>query len=153
MPVPPAPTPRRPTARLLGTGALALLALLGASCTDDGGDGTATTGPGDAPATGGADLASVEALAAELEAAGHPCALEYEGLRDGDKELSLCTVGGEQITLSIWFDTAQLDAFRDSPPGGAPGVTVIGGNWTIDLADPTLAQELAADLDAEVRAG
>jgi hypothetical protein len=142
-----------------GLGLLAVGLLLAGACTegdDDPGSAgpAATAGPtGDAPAPAGTEHPSVESLAAALDAAGHACALEYEGLRDGDKELSLCTVGGEQVTLSIWFEPDQLAAFRDAPAQGSPGLTVIGGNWTVDLADPMLAETLAEDLGGTVRAG
>lgn len=156
--------------RVVRATALAVMVLLGASaCSDDdtpaedattvepggenGDDTPAGDGSGDegTAGTGGAEAASVVELAERIEENGHTCTLEYEGLRDGDKELSLCTIGGEQVTLSIWFDADQLEEFRSAEPAGLGGITLIGPNWTIDLADPQLAETLAADLEAEIR--
>lgn len=156
-----APLPRhvRRRTRTVAAAAVAACLVLGAgACSDDEApeDDATTVAPGGATdtggtGTGGAEAASVVELAERIEANGHTCTLEYEGLRDGDKELSLCTIGGEQVTLSIWFDADQLEEFRTAEPAGLGGITLIGPNWTIDLADPQLAETLAGELDAQLR--
>ena len=158
------PHPVRPARRLTAAALAACLVLGAGACSDDdpaadepgsveSGGGTEGEGGsgGSADSPGRPEVGSVVDLAELIEENGHTCSLEYEGLRDGDKELSICTVGGEQVTLSIWFDQDALEAFRAAPPGGSGGITVVGANWTIDLADPHLAETLAGELDADLR--
>lgn len=142
------------SARRSRTAALAvvLAALLGVgvvACSSDdggGGDGTEQGGDGERSTYG-----DVSELAAALTDGGLTCDLEYEGLEDGDKQLSLCTLGDEQATLSIWRDTDQLDAFLATPASG-PGATAVGANWTVDVTSAELAQQVADLAGGVVRA-
>lgn len=122
-----------------------LLGVAAVACSSDGGGGGSEAG---AERTSYDD---VGALAEVLTEGGLPCELEYEGLDDGDKQLSLCTLGDEQATLSIWRDTAQLDAFLASPSSG-PGATAVGANWTVDVTSAELAQQVADLAGGVVRA-
>ena len=125
--------------------AVALAAVLGlsaaAGCSSDDATGT-TTGTATERPDSRTTYATVQELAAVLDAGGLPCALEYEGLEDDDKQLSLCTLGGEQATLSIWRDPSQLDAFLASPATG-PGATAVGANWTVDVGSVEMATQVA----------
>lgn len=103
--------------------------------------------------TGAVELSSydsVRAIAERLEAAGVGCALEYEGLRDADKELSICTIEGEQATLSIWFEPERLAAFRSTPLAGV-GATAVGANWTVDVSTAEVAAQVADALGGDVK--
>lgn len=116
--------------RLLLT--LAALTIIVAAC---GGD--------DAEGGGGSTFETVTALNAELAAADIDCALEYEGLKDADKEISTCVIDGEQATLNIWFNDDLRRAIID-----ASGNTVAyGDNWTVQVATPETATRLAEALD------
>ena len=133
--------------------ALALTLALGpaavaCSSDDDAGGGAGGTEQAGSPRTSYED---VGALAAALTEDGLPCQLEYEGLEDGDKQLSLCTLGAEQATLSIWRDTAQLEGFLASPASG-PGATAVGANWTVDVTSTELAAQVAEAAGGVVRA-
>lgn len=112
--------------------AVALLAtpLLLSGCSTDSGTDAAT------------DVATVAQLADELAGVADGCVLEYEGLTDGDREVSLCTLGTEAAELSVWSDPAALEAVVDQADGsGDPVVT--GSNWSIDVSDPDLASQIA----------
>lgn len=133
--------------------ALGLL-LTGTACSDDEPALPATDERGPSAAGDRAELStypSVAAMAAALDTAGMPCALEYEGLRDSDKELSLCTLEGEQATLSIWFEPDQLDEFLAADLG-ASGAVAVGGNWTVDVSSTALAAQVAETLGGIVKA-
>lgn len=128
-----------------------------ACSSDDGGgaSGSDVSAAGsDGAATERADLStypSVAEMASALTAAGMPCTLEYEGLTDGGKELSLCTLEGEQATLSIWFEPEQLDAFMTADLGGV-GAAAVGANWTVDVTTAALATRVADALGGTVKA-
>lgn len=120
--------------RALLIATIAALGVAGVACGDDSDstsveETTTTTSP--AQGRGGPEVDDVAGLAEELEQAGIPCALEYEGLRDGGRELSRCTIGDEEVTLTVWDDVEELDAFAEAEVAG-PGSTAIGPNWTID---------------------
>ena len=126
--------------------AVAVGCILVAGCggsTDDPATGTST------PAR--STYADVASLAQALTDAGLPCTLEYEGLTDGGKQLSLCTIEDEQATLSIWFEPGQLDAFLDSEDSGGIGATAVGGNWTVDVGSPATARRVADALGGTVK--
>lgn len=108
---------------------------------------TAPTEPG----RGGPEVTDVAELSEELDAAGMECELEYEGLEDdtGQREMSRCTIGDDQVTLTVWSDLELLDAFVESEPTGS-GATAVGPNWTIDTAELATAEEIAADLGGMV---
>lgn len=148
-------------------GALALtVALLVGACGDDNGtDATPTTGGGSATtrgpentsATGGSETtaaaaslddlpeyATIAELRDAIVAGGLTCELEYEGLEDGDKVVSICVIGGEQALLSIWNDPEALAEFATSD-AVTPQV-VYGANWTIDLGTAPTAGLVAATL-------
>jgi hypothetical protein len=133
---------------------LAVGALTVASCSDDGGESTDTTQGTDTTATEGTtDLSTyddLDALTAALTDAGYTCVLDYEGLVDDGKTVSLCTLvppdggPGSQATLTIWDDVGRVAAFVGS---GAPTeLTVFGLNWTMDLRDAAVAAAVAEDL-------
>lgn len=132
---------RRPSA-LLAPALLVAAVLAGCGDDDAGGDGA----PDDPDPT--ADTASdsryddVAALAADLDGVAGGCTLEYEGLVDDQRELSVCTLGDEIAELSVWDDDAALDALVDAAEeSGDPVVT--GENWSVDVADTGLAAEVA----------
>jgi hypothetical protein len=120
----------------------ALTSLAGCGGDDDG-TGADTT-------RGGPEVANVVGLGVLLNEAGIPCDLEYEGLVDDRREVSICQIDGGQATLTVWDDTTALDRFMTEPMSG-PGATVVGPNWTIDVANPRTAERLALALEAEVR--
>lgn len=139
--------------RGLGALGLAALVVFGAACGGDDGDTTPTTTPSGsttAPsdgATGVASLDSYDDLAALQEAivgAGWTCELEYEGLDDADKTLSICVIDAEQATLTIWNDPTDIEALVGADLGLE--LVAYGANWTIDVATPGNAQALAAAL-------
>lgn len=117
-------------ARLLQILLAAVLLVALASCGDD--DGAAAAPRHD-------DVAS---LAEELDGVDGGCDLEYEGLTDAQREVSVCTIGGDIAELSVWTDPEAHDAAvsaareRDQP-------LVTGPNWTISVGDRELAQEIA----------
>ncbi len=131
---------------------LAVLVTLSLGCGDDGGrddstspsttDGSTSSGGG-----GAVDPASLEsyddleALRTAIADAGWTCELEYEGLEEADKTLSICVIDGEQATLTIWRDTADITALV----GAELGLELVayGSNWTIDVASADRARALA----------
>ena len=132
---------------------LATLLGLGAGCGTDDGDSATTTAPPDAtaePSDDAVDLSSLESyddLAALQEAiigAGRTCELEYEGLEDSDKTLSICVIEGEQATLTIWNDSADVEALVGADLDLE--LVAYGANWTIDVATPENAQAVAVAL-------
>jgi hypothetical protein len=143
-----------------------VVALLIGACGDDrgtesttttGGEPTTTAGRAGTGPTGGSEatspspslddlpeFATVADLRDALVAGGLTCELEYEGLEDGDKVVSICVIAGEQALLSIWNDPGALAEFT-----GSDAVTpqvVYGANWTIDLSTPQTAALVAAAL-------
>lgn len=131
--------------------AFALVVTLAPGCSGDP-NATAPSTSAAEPASGAAvsSYDSVREMADRLEAAGIGCALEYEGLRDAGKELSICTISGEQATLSIWFDPDRLAEFRSAPLSGV-GATAVGGNWTVDVTSAEVATLVADALDGDVK--
>jgi hypothetical protein len=132
-----------------GTATLALAAglLVVGACgddTDDAGTDTTTTAPADTGATDEGALSSYAGIAELQEAltdAGITCNLEYEGLRDGDKELSICVIDGEQAYLTIWSNPADVDAFAASPE--AADTVARGANWTVAVTTGETATKVA----------
>ena len=126
----------------LATVAIALL-LLGAGCGgDDGGEDPDTGSSADTTEATGADLSSYETvadLAADLEAGGLSCTLEYEGLVDDDKEQSICTIDGSQAFLTIWFDETFVTEIVAPEGLEAPAGVAYGTNWTVELTPPDAA--------------
>jgi len=112
----------------------------------DGGDATT-----DSPEPTDSSFPSVIALADALTESGLSCTLEYEGLRDDTRELSLCTVKGEQATLSIYADPSTVTAFLISPDQGGVGATAAGANWTVDVDSEALATQIADAVDGTVK--
>ncbi len=108
------------------------------------------TGDASGPAIQRSTIASVRDLSTRLEAAGITCALEYEGLRDAGRELSLCVIDGDRATLTIWDDPSVLDEFLASDVG-RQGVTAVGRNWTVDLQQPAVARKVADALGGMVK--
>jgi len=126
-----------------------LFVITGAAC--GGGETNGSPPPPSPPSTvERSSYPGVVALADALTAGGMSCTLEYEGLRDDTRELSLCTISGEQATLSIYNDPAIVDAFLASTDDGI-GSTAVGANWTIDVDSLALATELAQVLGGTVK--
>ncbi len=122
------------------------LAAFGAACGDDDATGDASTdAPADAP-----PVDDVEALAERLDGVEAGCTLEYEGLVDEQRELSICTLGDEIAELSVWSDPEALDGVVEAAEGtGDPIVT--GPNWSIDVQDAELADQIADATGGTVR--
>jgi hypothetical protein len=87
----------------------------------------------------------------QLVAKNVPCTLEYEGLKQDDKTLSICTIDGQQATLSIWDSPEKVQKFLKADVG-AKGSTAVGANWTIDVDKPETAQKIATALNGTVKA-
>ncbi|MDZ7673463.1 MAG: hypothetical protein U5K30_00095 [Acidimicrobiales bacterium] len=114
--------------------AAAALLLVIAACGDD--DATS------ASSDDGGRVDDVAALAAMLDGIGNGCELEYEGLTDDQREVSICTLGDEVAELAVWSDVDALDELRASAEGsGDPVVT--GSNWSIDVTGAELADQVA----------
>ena len=95
-------------------------------------------------------IATVSDLASQLESKGLTCKLEYEGLRQDDKTLSICVINGEQATLTIWDRPEVLEKFASTPATGV-GATALGRNWSVDLESPVAAQKVANALGGTVK--
>jgi hypothetical protein len=137
--------PRRPIA-LLATSVVVALGAATAACSK-----AEVTGPLAPASTVAPSYATVEDLAAKLQAAGITCQLEYQGLKQEDKTLSICVVDGEQATLTIWDRPADVTAFLASTDSGT-GATAVGANWTIDVDTAATAQKLVGALGGQVKA-
>jgi hypothetical protein len=114
---------------------MALVFLAGACGDDSAGDG----GGGSA----GSTYDTVTALNDDLAAAGISCDLEYEGLKDADREISQCVINGEQANLNIWFNEELRQAVID----GSGDTVAFGANWTIEVTTADNAEQLADALD------
>ena len=116
---------------------LLALAFLMTACGDDGG------GEGDDGGSSGSSYETVTALNGDLAAADITCELEYEGLKDADREISQCVIDGEQAVLNIWFNEELQQAVIDQS-----GDTVAyGANWTVQVSTPETARKVADALD------
>jgi hypothetical protein len=121
--------------------AAALLAVLLAACGGD--DDSGGDGDGDL-----SSYVTVAQMAADLEQAGLTCTLEYEGLVDDEREVSLCAVNGEYTELSVWTDpTAAADAADAADEGADP--LAAGANWTVDIDTAETAEAVADALGGE----
>jgi len=138
--------------RLVNLAALALAAAgLAAGCGGTTVDDTpAATTAAEAPQ--GATVADLDDLHGRIVDAGFACELEYEGLRDEGRTLSLCVIDGDRATLTVWDDPTVLTDLVAGPDRGS-GVVVVGRNWTIDLQSSDLADRLGAALDGTVVGG
>ncbi len=121
--------------RPVRTSALALVAAVAIGCT-----------PQEAPASSYPDVAALSAALAEADMT---CELEYEGLADGDREVSTCTLDGEFALLQVWSDTDALAEFLELG-GAAQGARASGVNWLIDVETVQTAARVAAALDGDV---
>jgi hypothetical protein len=110
---------------------LVALALLGSACGDDGGSGD--------DRSGGSSYDTLTALNEDLAAADISCDLEYEGLKDADREISQCVIDGESTTLNIWYN----DELRQAVIDGSGETVAYGANWTVQVATPETAQQVA----------
>ena len=119
---------------------LAAVVLIGSACGDDG-SGTASSGGG--ASSDGSSYETITALNDDLAAAGITCELEYEGLTDADREISQCVINDEQASLNIWFNDGLRQAIIDA----APTTVAYGANWTVEVATPETARELADALN------
>lgn len=95
---------------------------------------------GDESPAAGPRYDSVAEIAERLDGVSGGCDLEYEGLEDGERELSICTLGDGLAELSVWKDPGAVDALVAA--GGASGL-VRGANWTVSLDDADLAADVA----------
>lgn len=120
---------------------LAAFALVLAVLAACGGDGEG--GADDEPAL--RTYVDVAAMAADLDEAGLTCTLEYEGLDDGTREVSLCTVEGEFTELSVWAEPADAAAAIEQAEEGDDAF-VGGANWTVDVDTRSTADAVATAL-------
>ena len=114
----------------------AVFVLASGGCGDDG----SGSGGSDGEARRVDDVAE---LAAYLDGVADGCALEYEALTDAERALSICTLGSDIAELSVWTEGEGLDALVEAAEGSGDPV-VVGPNWSIDVTDPALADEVAA---------
>jgi hypothetical protein len=132
--------------------ALGLTVVAGA-CGDGGRDSTdPTTTPAGDPSGTPTDLSSYDdigALHQELVDQGIACGLEYSGLRDEGREVSICVIVGEQALLTVWDDPNLVTEFADSDAAGS-GDVAHGENWTVDVDSPETAQLVADALGGTV---
>lgn len=130
----------------------AVMVLLAAGCGDDEDAPAADSAP-EVTTDNGEDItseddeeasrvATVADLALLLDEVEGGCALEYEGLTDDQREVSICTLGGEIAELSVWTDEGSLEGLVDgAADSGDP--LVAGPNWSVDVVDPDLAEAVA----------
>jgi hypothetical protein len=140
---------RRGTAALLAVAALAL-GSLGCSSGDGDDDGATTSTAGDTAET--EELTSyddIDALHQALVDQGIECGLEYSGLRDEGREVSICVIEGEQALLTVWDDPALVTEFAASEAADA-GDVAHGTNWTVDVDSPQTAELVAEALGGTV---
>lgn len=131
-------SPRSSVRRIAATASAAVLVLTAAACGDDGDDALSS-------------YESVADLAADLTASDLECTLEYEGLVDGQREVSICAVNGEYTELSIWSEEAAQDATESAREGGQPAA--VGANWTIIVETADTAAAVAEALGGEATSG
>jgi hypothetical protein len=132
--------------------ALALPLVLLVACGDDDGGG-GDDGDGSSTTEDAAELSTYGAvadIADDLDAAGIPCALEYEGLRDDTREVSLCAVNGEYTELSVWVDASEAAA-SGAAADDAGDPFVEGANWTVDVETAATAEAVADALGGVAR--
>jgi hypothetical protein len=126
------------------------LALLAGACSD----GDDTSDDDDATSTTAApeltEYDTVAAMQAALDEAGVTCELEYEGLEDEQRELSRCTIEGEQTTLTVWNDESFVAEFLAESP--TEDRVAVGINWTVDAASAEVARQVADALGGVVPA-
>jgi hypothetical protein len=138
--------------------ALSPLLVLALACSDDEGSGdggsdtsaaTGDTAGGDVDLSGLPTYDTITALNEDLAAGGVQCTLEYEGLVDSDgKEVSLCTINGEQAQISVYPDSTTVQALVAAD--ATLGALVYGQNWTVQLDTEATAQTVATALSGEV---
>ena len=133
-----------PCRSLLLLAALLLAAVAASSCAKS------STGSGATTSTSRTTFASIAELQKGLQGKGIACELEYEGLRQEDKTLSLCLIDGTQATLTIWDKPEVLDKFLASDLAGK-GATAVGANWTVDVDSPVVATKVATALGGQVK--
>jgi hypothetical protein len=129
---------------------LALTAVFAPVGAATGCGGTGGTAPATTAAPALSSIPTVAELARRLQAKGIACQLEYEGLRQDDKTLSLCTIGEGQATLTIWDKPEVLQKFLAADVG-AKGATAVGANWTVDVDSPATAKQVAEALGGTVK--
>ena len=138
--------------------ALCPLLVLALACSDDEGSDGGDSGSDTTAASGGADSVDLSGLPAydtitalneDLAAGGVSCTLEYEGLVDSDgKEVSLCTINGEQAQISVYPDSTTVQALVEAD--ATLGALVYGQNWTVQLDTEPTAQTVATALGGQV---
>jgi len=125
------------------------LGTMSSACTS-GQSGSSPTTAAAAPISKLTSIASLGDLARQLEAKGITCKLEYEGLQDNDKTLSICTIDGSQATLTIWNKPEVLSKFLASNLE-MEGYSAVGANWTVDVDDAATADKVASALGGTVK--
>jgi hypothetical protein len=125
------------------------LTLGAAACGGDDGDDEA----GGTTTTAEAELTSFETVSELRDAladAGIACELEYEGLKDEEKEVSRCVIEGQQSTLYVYSDPDYLADFVASNPD--QDRVALGQNWEIDVETAEVARRIADELGGTVPA-
>jgi hypothetical protein len=136
--------------RTLCTTLIAAVMLLGTAACGGGDGGDEAEGP---TTTAEAELTSFETVADvrdALAAADMVCDLEYEGLKDEEKEVSRCVIEGQQSTLYVYSDPEYLADFIASNP--TEDRVALGQNWEIDVATAEVARQIAEALGGTVPA-
>lgn len=131
------------------TAALASLAGCTSSTSPASPWSTSRPSPSAAPASL-STFATIADVQRQLVAKGIGCNLEYEGLKQDDKTLSICVIDGQQATLSIWDKPEMVQKFLAADTG-AKGATAVGANWTVDLDTVATAQKVADALGGTVK--
>lgn len=137
------------TRRRFACASLVLALAVAGACGDDDA-GSDTDGGGTSQEL--SSYVSVASLAEDLNAAGLACTLEYEGLDDGTREVSLCTLEGELAELSVWVDEGAAASTGEQADTDADPL-VEGANWTIDVQTADTAASVAEALGGAVRGG
>ncbi len=136
-------------ARISAAGAL-LAALLLAGCASNLSTGPSGTRSSSAPTLARSQFASIAELHDALVNNGIDCKLSYAGLRDdvSNREVSICTIDGEQAFLYIWFAPDKLRQMLNAPEGHT-GIVAAGENWSITVSSHSLAEKLARVLGGQ----
>lgn len=93
----------------------------------------------------------IPSLREDLVSAGIACELEYEGLEDPDRVVSICTIDGEEALLTIWKDPGMLADFLAT--GEAPPTMAHGENWSVEVDSAPVAEDVAEATGGTTPAG
>ena len=127
-----------------------LLALALTGCTGDGPDASPTAPPSAAAA--GDSFATTNDIVTALNDAGLPCTEPMTGTFEGAAEAQSCILNdSEDVVLLRFTDDAQKQAYVDSKDELSSAV--VGANWAVQTVLPQTAEQVAAAIGGEVRAG